>query len=102
MKRIETDYNCGFSKQFFKVRFCCLQRLIFAFDILGRYLIVLYKAVNLSFSGENPGYNVEVSIKRCRQEQPDSPMNYLAYFHREYYIFAKNPNLRTDEQQQQN
>ena len=23
-------------------------------------------------------------------------MNYLAYFHREYYIFAKNPNLRTD------
>ena len=45
MKKIETDYNCflffvflkkkvfrencGFSKHFFKVCFCCLQRLIY-------------------------------------------------------------------------
>ena len=51
---IETDYNCGFSTQFFKVRFFCL--LLFGtFDMhnaLGRYFIVWYEAVNLSFSGK--------------------------------------------------
>ena len=60
----------GFSWKlwFFKTFFQSLFLLFATFDIhnaLGRYLIVLYEAVNFSFSRKI------LAIKRCRQKQPD-------------------------------
>ena len=66
MKKIETDYDCGFSKQFFKVRFCCLQRLIYI-TLWGDNWFFNTKLWTCHFKGKSWLLR-QVSIKRCRQK----------------------------------